>query len=154
MQAIVFPWIEVNQKGLFMARKLFEIAVFKALINCQVNFCRSHSMQYQHLKAANLLWSLWKCLIRLKQIKIFMAVQKLKQNRLKRSSRIWLLICLVTYSGCPYSDTTVFFFFYLFCCWTFANCMNREGLTFCLCSFLWNRYKRTKKVWKENSDNW
>ena len=53
--------------------------------------------------------SLGKSFIKLKHIKIFNAVQK--SNNKIVSSR--LLICLVTYSGCPHSDTPGLFFLFI-----------------------------------------
>ena len=41
------------------------------------------------------------------------------------------------------------FFFIIFAIrWTFANCMNMEGVTFFYVLLFRNLYKRTKKVWK------
>ena len=59
------------------------------------------------------------------------------QNPLKRNSWIWLLICPVNIQG-SYSDTPGFFF-HSFCCLTFANCINTEGLTLFLLLFFFKQ---------------
>ena len=81
----------------------------------------------------------WKTLYQTKNILIFSRWCK-TQTIKKRNSRILLLICLVTYSGCLYS-----WLFFHSLSWTFANCMNMEGLTFFYVLFLRNWYNRTKK---------
>ena len=84
-----------------------------------------------------LLWSLGKRFSRLKHIKIFKEVQKPNKKTVSMNTTINLPDYIFRVS-----------FFHSFCCWTFANCMNREGLTFSMFFFLELNIREQKKYEK------
>ena len=92
---------------------------------------------------------LGKCFIRLKHTVLRFSrrfknqTTKLSQKKLQNTT-----INFPKYIFGAYTPILPGFFFHSFCCRTFANCMNREGLTFSMFHFLETGIKEQKKYEK------